>query len=115
MIRTAMLRSIMFYVISSSLFVYSHKEYSLFSQIFSKRVTDSIFKVMNVVEMARGTDSRTFHSVDAVIFESKKMKNPSMTPQSENLEDNVKGKKVNSLLSCSYLDENHFRWNETRL
>lgn len=48
--------------------------------------------------MTEERDDSLFHSVDAVVFESKKKQNPAIDIPQEEVEEEVKGKKVMFLL-----------------
>lgn len=44
--------------------------------------------------MAEEKDNSSFHCVDAVVYDSKKKKNPGIDMPQEQIEDDLKGKKV---------------------
>ena len=52
--------------------------------------------------------NNSFYSIDAVMFDSKKKKNPNTQTDPKNLEEDVKGKKVTIVLLHSALLQPHF-------
>lgn len=64
---------------------------SIFVQCFGTMIT---YRVMSGPAIGK-----QFYSIDAVMFDSKKKKNPNMPMEEKEYEENNKGKKVGKLLA----------------